>query len=216
MTEARRKPAGPGRPKDLEKRQAILDAAKRLFPLHGYDGISMDAIAAEAGVSKLTVYSHFSDKETLFKEAIKARCEEQLPHERFELGPGNRPIRESLIDIGLAFRGLVNSDEAVAMYRMMAGQAAGGGGESKLAQLFFEAGPRRTLDEFECLLRRAHASGALEVPEPIVAAEHFFCLIKGLCHMRVLIGCCEVPGEAETRAHVERAVDFFLKGYGPR
>ncbi len=216
MTEPRRKPAGPGRPKDLEKRQAILDAAKRLFPLHGYDGISMDAIAAEAGVSKLTVYSHFSDKDTLFKEAIKAKCEEQLPRDRFDLGSGNRPIRERLIDLGMAFRALVNSSEAVAMYRTMAAQAAGGNGSSKLAQLFFEAGPRRTLDEFESLLARADAGGALRVPDPVVAAEHFFCLIKGLCHMRVLIGCCEPPGEAETRAHVERAVDFFLLAYGAR
>lgn len=215
MTQARRKTAGPGRPKDLGKRQAILDAAKRLFPLHGYDGISMDAIAAEAGVSKLTVYSHFSDKDTLFQAAVVARCEEQLPHNWFELGPGNRPIRDSLVEIGMAFRSLVNSEEAVSMYRMMAAQA-GNGGPSKLAQLFFEAGPKRTLDEFESLLRRADASGALNVPEPVVAAEHFFCLIKGLCHMRVLIGCCEAPGEPETRLHVERAVHFFLRAYGPR
>ena len=55
---------GPGRPKDPAKRLAILEAAKRLFMQNGYDGSSMDAIAAEAGVSKLTVYSHFTDKET--------------------------------------------------------------------------------------------------------------------------------------------------------
>ena len=73
------KQAAPGRPKDLEKRAAILEAGKRLFPRHGFDGTSMDAIAAEAGVSKLTVYSHFNDKETLFKSVIEAKCEEQLP-----------------------------------------------------------------------------------------------------------------------------------------
>ena len=41
---------GPGRPKDPAKRLAILEAAKRLFMQNGYDGSSMDAIAAEAGV----------------------------------------------------------------------------------------------------------------------------------------------------------------------
>ena len=74
MTLAVAKSCGPGRPKDLEKRAAILAAAKRLFPLSGFEGTSMDAIAAEAGVSKLTVYSHFTDKETLFVAAIRARC----------------------------------------------------------------------------------------------------------------------------------------------
>jgi hypothetical protein len=35
-----------------------------------YANTSMDAVAALAGVSKLTVYSHFTDKETLFSAAI--------------------------------------------------------------------------------------------------------------------------------------------------
>ncbi|HOZ25340.1 MAG TPA: helix-turn-helix domain-containing protein, partial [Thermomonas sp.] len=69
------KPAGPGRPKDPGKRAAILDAAKRMFVAHGFDGVSMDQIASEAGVSKLTVYSHFGDKESLFAEAVRAHCE---------------------------------------------------------------------------------------------------------------------------------------------
>ena len=48
-------PSGPGRPKDPAKRRAILDAAKELFVRNGYASTSMDAVAAEAGVSKLTV-----------------------------------------------------------------------------------------------------------------------------------------------------------------
>ncbi len=59
--------AGPGRPKDLGKRASILEAAKRLFIEQGYLGVSMDQIAAAAGVSKLTVYSHFGDKETCLR-----------------------------------------------------------------------------------------------------------------------------------------------------
>ena len=66
------RPAGPGRPKDPSKRQAILDAARQMFTAQGFDGASMDQIAAEAGVSKLTVYSHFGDKETLFGEVVKS------------------------------------------------------------------------------------------------------------------------------------------------
>ena len=81
-------PNGPGRPKDLAKRQAILDAAKILFLSNGYASTSMDAVAAEAGVSKLTVYSHFNDKETLFSAAVMAKCEEQLPTLFFELPDG--------------------------------------------------------------------------------------------------------------------------------
>jgi AcrR family transcriptional regulator len=84
------KSCGPGRPKDLEKRAAILDAAKRLFPTSGFEGTSMDAIAADAGVSKLAVYSHFRDKETLFIAAIRVRCEEQVPETLFDVDVQDR------------------------------------------------------------------------------------------------------------------------------
>src|SRR5271165_4409846 len=48
------------------KHDAIAGAALVLFARDGYERTSVDAIAAEAGVSKRTVYSHFGDKENLF------------------------------------------------------------------------------------------------------------------------------------------------------
>jgi AcrR family transcriptional regulator len=43
-------------------RAAVLDAAARLFSEHGVDGVSMDAIAAAAGVGKGTLFRRFGDK----------------------------------------------------------------------------------------------------------------------------------------------------------
>ena len=113
MSVAIAKTCGPGRPKDLEKRAAILEAAKRLFTTQGFDGTSMDAIAAAAGVSKLTVYSHFQDKERLFTAAVECDCEEQLPAELF-LADLKGPIRKQLMTIAAAFFALVTSEEAIA------------------------------------------------------------------------------------------------------
>ena len=48
------------------KHDAIAAAALVLFARDGYERTSVDAIAAEAGVSKRTVYSHYGDKENLF------------------------------------------------------------------------------------------------------------------------------------------------------
>lgn len=56
---------------DLTKRDAILDSAARLLA-GGYENTSMDAVAADAGVSKTTVYAHFSDKLELFKAVMAA------------------------------------------------------------------------------------------------------------------------------------------------
>ncbi len=217
MTRAARS-TGPGRPKDPEKRQAILDAAKRLFPAHGFEGVSMDAIAADAGVSKLTVYSHFRDKDTLFRAAIEARCNELMPLAIFDrpVGPGG--LRAHLIDIALAFRALINSEESMAMHRMLAAQAGAPAHAHahQLAQLFFEAGARPTLDAFEALLRRVTGQGQLRIPSIPDATEQFIAMAKGLSHLRMLIGCCEqAPDPAEHRRQIESAVDMFLRAYRP-
>ncbi|MEG3439684.1 TetR/AcrR family transcriptional regulator [Pannus brasiliensis CCIBt3594] len=55
-----------GTPRQNSKREAILQGAMRVFSRSGYAGTSMDRVAAEAGVSKQTIYSHFQDKEGLF------------------------------------------------------------------------------------------------------------------------------------------------------
>ncbi|MFK3739159.1 TetR/AcrR family transcriptional regulator [Massilia sp. TN1-12] len=52
------------------KRQAILAAAADQFRTHGFEGSSVDRIAALAGVSKRTVYNHFPSKDELFTETI--------------------------------------------------------------------------------------------------------------------------------------------------
>ena len=49
----------------------ILDAAIALFAQRGYDGASITAIASRAGVSRATVFWHFSDKASLFQEACR-------------------------------------------------------------------------------------------------------------------------------------------------
>src|SRR3984957_10945617 len=81
------RPQGPGRPKDMEKRAAILAAAKALFIRNAFAGTSMDAIAADAGVSKLTVYSHFGDKDNLFREVIRSRIQDLLPEDIYSFDP---------------------------------------------------------------------------------------------------------------------------------
>ena len=82
--------------------ESILAAAKHLFPVHGFEGTSMDAIAALANVSKLTVYSHFKDKESLFTEAIREKCMEQMPEELFDVAVDGS-IREQFLAIARAF-----------------------------------------------------------------------------------------------------------------
>lgn len=204
--------AGPGRPKDLGKRAAILAAARQMFTTQGYEGTSMDQIAAEAGVSKLTVYSHFGDKEALFAAVVRAHCETGLPHALFVPSPGT-PLRERLLAIARAFFAMVTAPESVAGHRMLCTPQVAG---SALSRLFWEAGPQRVHDEFATLLERRIAAGDLQVDDVHRAASQFFALLKGEWHARQVFGCCEARSKDEVEAHLAATVDMFLRAYGAR
>jgi TetR/AcrR family transcriptional repressor of mexJK operon len=204
-------PNGPGRPKDPAKRAAILEAAQRLFMRNGYDGSSMDAIAAEAGVSKLTVYSHFTDKETLFSFAVQSRCQQQVPELLFELVEGV-PIEQVLLNIGRNFHQLINSGESIELHRVLISHGAQDG---KLSQMFFDAGPQRLINEMEQLLSKANAAGLLHIAKPLCAADQFFSLVKGGCNFMLLIGCAKPQTDSEIDTHVRDAVELFVRAYQP-
>jgi len=66
-------------PQYTPKQEAILQGAVQVFLRSGYAGTSMDRVAAEAGVAKQTIYSHFHDKEGLFTAML-----ERLTIRRFQ------------------------------------------------------------------------------------------------------------------------------------
>ncbi|TWT18193.1 TetR family transcriptional regulator [Luteimonas marina] len=203
--------AGPGRPKDLAKRAAILDAAKRMFTQHGFEGASMDQIAAEAGVSKLTVYSHFGDKEALFGEAVRAVCATLMPDDLF-VADTTAPLHSQLADIARAFFAMITSDEALATHRMMMTP----GSDERVRQMFWQAGPERTVRAFSAFLEARAERGELDVPDVQRAAKQFFALLKGDLHTRMASGLCERPTPAAVDAHIDATVDMFLRAYAVR
>lgn len=209
---ASRGATGPGRPKDLAKRAAILEAAKALFGREGFVGVSMDRIAAEAGVSKLTVYSHFGDKESLFSETVRILCEEMLPDEFFQV-QADGTLRGQLRHIAEGFFKLVVSDAAISTHRIMItpGQA-----DQALRQIFWKAGPQRTHDAFATFLRAGVEKGQLQIDDCDCAAKQFFTLLKGELYGRMMCGVCEKPSSEEMQAHLDATVEMFLRAYATR
>lgn len=60
-----------GRPRSVQSQQAILDATLTLLATEGFEAMSIEAIAARAGVGKKTIYRWWSSKEALVIDAIK-------------------------------------------------------------------------------------------------------------------------------------------------
>ena len=74
MSDTNKKP--PGRPRSAQSHQAILQAALELLAEVGFAAMSMDAIAARAGVGKTTIYRRYASKEELVADAIENIREE--------------------------------------------------------------------------------------------------------------------------------------------
>lgn len=204
--------AAPGRPKDPEKRAAILEAAKRLFITQGYERVSMDQIASEAGVSKLTVYSHYGDKDSLFGEAVRAHCEQGMPTSLFD-EEAQTPLRKRLEVIGHAFFAMVMAPDAVAGHRILCSPQVTA---SALPTVFWKAGPQRVQQAFAALLERRIKAGELEIEHPQRASAFFFTLLKGEPHAQAVFGyCCSGRTDGPDQ-HVAAVVDMFLRAYAIR
>lgn len=201
----------PGRPKDPAKRAAILDAAKALFLEHGFEGVSMDQIAARAAVSKLTVYSHFGDKDALFIDAVESYCDAQVPTALFTPEP-QQPLRERLVGIARAVHALIASPGAVSGFRLMCASLRA---DSTLPDRFWNAGAGHLQSGFAALLARRTTAGELAVGDSARAASQFFALLRGDLHPRLVLGCDALDG-FDVEAHVQATVDTFLRAYAVR
>lgn len=209
------RPQGPGRPKDMEKRAAILIAAKALFIRNAFAGTSMDAIAADAGVSKLTVYSHFGDKDNLFREVIRSRIQDLLPEDIYAYDPK--------VDIGDTLQAIANAHmridceaENIGTFRAILSDCRQG--NPRYGKLLWEEGPARTHRLMEQLLQKAVEHGALDIPVVKTASIQFFSLIKGDLLLRRLFACdeCPVSAAAEIEEMARNGVATFLRAYRPR
>jgi AcrR family transcriptional regulator len=104
------------------KREAILAAAVELLLIHGYDGTSMNAVAARAGASKSTVYVHFADKLELFKAVLQHGSEElgrALQKSRELEGAEQASAEVRLVNVLVAASQAAASSEAIAYFRVL-------------------------------------------------------------------------------------------------
>jgi len=153
-----------------EKTVAILDGAMSVFLEHGYVGTTMDRVAAAAGVSKPTVYSHFHDKETLFNALVEQWVQKTqwatLPDEM---------LRSSSVSAEVVLRQLANNmlnscvdtPEKITFIRLVLGES---GRFPELGRAFVQHMDKPMLD---LLTQYLSAHPDIDLPDPQAAAYSF-------------------------------------------
>ena len=200
-----------GRPKDLEKRARILQAAKSIFLKMGYHATSMDEIAKEAAVTKLTVYNHFQDKANLFTCAIEESCEESIRAKQFELTPES-DFRQALYLMCQRALGIIYLPEALKLDRVLFELAAE---QSPLTQQFFDASHTRMCNVWCDFFEQAIAFKFIQADAPLKQTELIISLMLGIRHQQVLLGLAPVPTANEIDQIIQHAIEIFLLKYQP-
>lgn len=198
-----------GRPKDLEKRARILQAAKAIFLKSGYHGTSMNQIAQQAGVTKLTVYNHFQDKANLFICAITETCEESLCTKQFELDV-SADFCQTLHSVCLRALQIIYSPEALKLEHVLFELAAE---QSPLALQFFDASHTRLQNQLAEFLQKAAQLGFIQTDNPTYQTELLMSLLLGIRHQKVLLGIIAVPNAHELEQIIQDAIALFLLKY---
>ncbi len=214
--------AAAGRPKDAAKRAAILAEARTMFFERGLEAVTIEGVAAAAGVSRMTVYGHFGDKDALFAAVIAAEGR-QVARALSALccvppGPGGgdlADLRATLEAFGRDLLGFLAQPDIRAWNRLLEAEAPR---HPELARAFVEQGPRAVARALAERLRLAAEAGLLDLPAlaragPGKAGRHLLGLLRGIEGSAVSLGLAPPPAAAEIAEHAAECVEVFLRAY---
>lgn len=203
-----------------EKRRLIIEAAERVFVRDGFAGASVDAIAAEAGVSKATIYAHFGNKETLFRSILRAILESRVDAFSAELNehpdtPTDSEdadtIEGELLALGRRWARAILRPDVLALRRLVIGEMER---FPELGRVWFEEGPGRVDRERARQFARFAEQGKLRLNDADLAAQHFGHLVIGPPQTMLLFKAREQLTDDEIEAYVRTGVAVFLSHYG--
>ena len=195
------------------KRQTILSAGRELFLSNGYQGTSVDHIAASAEVSKQTVYKHFGDKHELLLAIVNEALESTVAPflGRIAALADTTDLEADLTTLAADYLSAVLQEPVVQLRRLVIGEA---NRVPELAQLYYDSAPARTLAAFADCFSRLHDHGLLHAPESAIAAEHFAFLIVGRAIDQALFsGGPQVLAGIDVDSYVRAGVQVFLAAY---
>ena len=188
------------------KRASIVGGAKDVFLRHGFEGASMDGIAAAAGVSKMTVYRYFRSKEELFAGVIRDLCE-RIIDEDLERMLERRP-EEALRGFARKMVTILFARDTVELHRIVIAESRR---FPALGRLFYKSGPETCIAMLAAYLERHSSRKTLNLRNPRRTAEEFLELLRGYAHLRVLLGVQKTLSAHELEENIEGAVQHILR-----
>ncbi len=188
------------------KERRILDAALSVFAATGYSGGSMDAIAANAEVSKPTLYQYFGSKEQLFAAMMLEKRDEMLGV--FD-NPSPSLVRD-LVDFAWHYAQTVMRPDLLSLARLIIGEAQR---FPQIGRAYQASGPDHMLAGIMDYLTRRRSEGALDFADAELAAQDLWGLILSAPRTQALYIPDAIPDRAALARYINNGLRVFLKAY---
>lgn len=203
--------SGAGRPRDPAKHAAIISAALHMFLERGFNAATIEHIAARAGVSKVTIYNRFTDKETLFEAVVKEQTDQISEATRLQTSSqGN--FEAKLNAFGCSLLGFLFASDHVALDRMLPQEIAH---LPDLAERFFEAGPGQCRRRLALVLEEGRENGEVAFDDSTRTAEDLMALWKGFADVELKFGVRHFMSAIEIEQRVAHGTSVFLRAFRP-
>lgn len=189
------------------KARQIGEAAARLFLAQGFAVTSMDAVAAEARVSKRTLYQYFPSKEVLFVTVIQQELEDLLSTLALQVREGAEPDLEAL---AVAWVRHAFAPRLVALYRSVIAEA------ERLPQLTraLDAAIMEPIEKaLATMIGRMAERAGRPMAEPVIAADALVGLLLGTNQIRMLLALAPLRDRQGLEAYARERVQLFLRAF---
>ena len=197
------------------KRALIIDTASRVFAREGFAGASIDMIAAEAGVSRQTVYNQIGDKERVFAAVVEDTTERANAGLFATLASfPDRPtdLETELVAFARRLASTCMCDQrAAALHKLVETE---GQRYPEVFEAWRERGPGRVWSAVSARLSRLAHDGLLDLDDPDLAARQLISLVNMDLRPAAMMGKRLTESEVEVAARA--AVRTFLRAYGRR
>ena len=194
------------------KRRQVMEAAERLFFVHGYGAVSMDQVAKTAGVSKATLYAYFPSKDALFAHIVASKGEDSPLSD--DLFPAEvTDLRASLETIGRRMLDFMLRERTLAIYRIALAESAR---FPEMSRAFYENGPKQFTERFCAWLEQLRDQKLVEVTDLVTASNQFMALMRCGVFFRRSLSLPPEASEDEIQTTVRAAADTFIRAYAAR
>jgi AcrR family transcriptional regulator len=201
----------PTREQAEARHEELLDRALDHFLDKGFEQATIEAIAADVGMTKRTVYARYADKASLFRAAVRRAIERYAISEERIQATDVGDLEQTLTNLAMLRIDLVSSPQGLKLQRIIQTESY------RFPDIFtetYEIGAMPTIKFMARLLKRETAAGNLALDDPFAAANAFMSMVV-TGPVRYILAASPLPRE-ELDKRVAFGVRLFLDGARPR